>query len=206
MRWLLTALLGGLVIFFAPLVWLYATTPIVTAEAARPADAALLFGAIVRDNSISPLHAERLDTGLDLYREGKVKVLVVSNAPRAAAVMAAYLRDHGVPEDRIEIDGTGEATPDTCVAEAARPGHRSVIMVSQRFHLPRIALQCRKLGVTGQYVAAMADDGSDDGAGLGAWATLEIRAKRHVREAALVWTEVLGVYRFLERIDKAVVF
>lgn len=197
MRWLLISLGAWGAGVFAPLAWLWLTVPIVSPEAARPAEAALIFGALVRDAQISPLHAERLDTGAWLLEAGRAEVIVVSNAARAAAIMEDYLLDRGVSRQRIEIDATALSTPDTCVAEAARAAPRSLLLVSQAYHLPRIALQCRRLGVTGQYVAATRSPGvgRQEGPILTAW----VRARRHTREALLVWAELLGAYRELER-------
>ncbi len=197
MRWLTITLGLWAAVLFAPLGWLWVTVPLSTVESARPGDAVLIFGALVRSGAVSPLHAERLDTGVTLWREGKAETLVVSNAARAAEVMAAYLRSQGVPEEVIEIDGQATSTPDTCVAEAARATPREVLLVSQAFHLPRIALQCRRLGVRGQYVAAMRAEAAAADAPL--WTVVRVRARRHTREALLVWAELLGQYRALER-------
>ncbi|WP_108259997.1 YdcF family protein [Mangrovicoccus ximenensis] len=196
MRWV-TAMLGaGITVVYGPLVWLWLTVPIASVETARPADAALIFGALVRDGSISPLHAERLDTGIALLDAGKSGVIVVSNAQRAAAIMKDYLLERGVPDAAVEVDGEALSTPDTCVSEAARAGARRVQLVSQAYHLPRIALQCRRLGVRGQYVAAIRKEG-DEGTSL--WTKIRVRSSRHTREALLVWAELLGQYRELER-------
>ncbi|WP_172329985.1 YdcF family protein [Mangrovicoccus sp. HB161399] len=196
MRCVLAVLGAGVAVVFGPLVWLWLTVPIETVETARPAEAALVFGALVRDGAISPLHAERLETGIALLDAGKTGVIVVSNAERAASIMKDYLLERGVPEARIEVDGEALSTPDTCVSEAARAEPRSVQLVSQAYHLPRIALQCRRLGVRGQYVAAIRKEG-DEGTSL--WTKIRVRSSRHTREALLVWAELLGQYRELER-------
>ena len=49
----------GLAILFAPTLWLRVTAGIVSAADVQPADAALIFGAMVRGGTISPLHKER---------------------------------------------------------------------------------------------------------------------------------------------------
>lgn len=179
---------------YGPLLYLRATTPIVTTETAEPAAAVLVFGALVRQGQISALHAERLDSAADLLRRGAVDRIVVSNAARASEVMRDYLIDNGVPETAIDVDPNAPATPDTCVNEAARPSPRSVILLSQSFHLPRIAYQCANVGLTGQYLAAASTAARD---GTGTLRTLWIRTWRHTREALLIWTEILGVYRTL---------
>lgn len=185
-------------ILFAPLIWLHATTPVVNLTTAQPADAALIFGALVRRGRISPLHDERLMAGQKVLDAGLVKTLVVSNAAAAAQIMHDHLVSRGVAPARIEIDGRSVATPDTCAVEAERPTKRSVILISQGFHLPRIALQCRNLGIEGQYLAAEDVAGAAP-TGESALAVMWLRAQRHTREAMLVWLEILGLYKTLER-------
>ena len=181
------------VLFLAPLWVLTVQTSILPAEESERADAALIFGALVRNGQISPLHAERLDTGVALFNGGKVEKLVVSNAPKAAAIMAEYLRDRGIPDIAIEIDPNALKTPHTCANEIEGQTGRSVILISQRFHLPRIAYQCRKLGLQGQYVEAGKphEEVSSIRAPIG---VVKIRAMRFMREAALVWVSLVGAY------------
>lgn len=195
MRWMLRGFVAAVVLVYAPLVWLWVVVPIVPPQMAKPADAALIFGALVRSGEVSALHAERLDTGVLLWDRGEVSTLVVSNAARAAGIMKGYLLDQGVPASAIEVDGQAQATPDTCVAEAARPVPRDVILVSQAFHLPRIALQCRRLGVSGQYVHSIR---GGDAQSVGLWTKVRVRSGRYTREAVLIWAELLGQYRRLE--------
>lgn len=183
----------AVLIVTAPLWVLISRTDVTGPRSATSADAALVFGAVVRQDRISPLHAERLDTAVRLYRAGKVDSIVVSNAPRAARIMAEYLLSQNVPERVIEVDATALKTPQTCVAERNRSVERSLILVSQRFHLPRIAYQCRKLGVTGQYIAA--DDQSFLPRQAPQFTTLlRVRGMRYVREAILVWASLLEFY------------
>ena len=194
MKRLLRLIIILVLVIYGPLLYQRLTTPIVSADDAEPADVVLVFGALVRNGNISALHAERLDTAKALLDQGKVQTIVVSNAARAAEFMRDYLVSEGVPATAIEVDPTAPATPDTCVAEIARPVPRDVIMLSQSFHLPRIALQCSNLGLSGQYVAATASKQADQ---TGTLRTLWIRAWRHSREALLTWSEILGVYRML---------
>ena len=181
------------VVLLAPLTVLTAQTSILHVDESGYADAALIFGALVRGGQISPLHAERLDTGVALFNAGKVEKLVVSNAPKAAAIMAEYLRDQGVPDAAIEIDPHALKTPHTCANEIEGDQDRSVILISQRFHLPRIAYQCRKLGLTGQYVEADQPHVEISSA-RAPLAVIQIRAKRYLREAVLVWASLVGAY------------
>ena len=166
------------------------TTNLLTIDEVKPADAALVFGAIVRNGLISPLHAERLDAANAVFELGLVKQIVVSNQQLAARSMRDYLIKKGVPAEAITLDGRAERTPDTCRAEASRAQQRRVIMVSQRFHLPRLAFQCSNLRIEGQYLIA----DSTIRAPENYWTLLKVRSLRTTREAALVWAEILGVY------------
>ena len=192
-RWARRLLVLALVVY-GPLIYLHLTTPVLTPNQAEPADAALVFGAVVRQGRISALHAERLDTAADLLDAGKTDKIVVSNAQRAAEVMAEYLVASGIPRSRIQIDGEAIATPDTCLREFQRPAKRPVILISQRYHLPRIALQCGGFKLDVQYVAADRDRSSEES---GVLRVSAIRAWRHTREALLIWSELLGLYRTL---------
>ncbi len=181
-------------VVFAPLVLARLNYPAPDIEEIAPADAALVFGALVRGGVISPLHAERLAAARALLEDGKVSRIVVSNAPQAAQEMAVHLVKAGVPAQLIEIDGTAIKTPDTCKAELARPKTRRVVFVSQSFHLPRISVHCARLGLLGQGLAAEAF-GVPDGEALPLWRVAQIRIRRHLREAVLLWSVILGVYR-----------
>lgn len=175
---------------FAPLIYLVVTTPVVGIESVRPSDAALIFGALVSDGTISPLHEERLKAGQILLEKQIVGVVVVSNSLRAANIMEQYLLNQGVAQHQIEIDGNADKTPDTCRNELSSDMKRSVIMISQRFHLPRLALQCANIGITGQYLAA--DRIPRHSPGL--WTKIRVRTYRYSREAVLIWAEILGIY------------
>ncbi len=189
-RSLLWAAFCGVLVFFAPALWLRWTTPVLTPDQAAPAEAALVFGARVRGGTISPLHRERLETARALWASGTVSRVVVSNAPAAARAMQGYLLSRGIPPEAIELDGTAISTLDTCRAEAARPGSRRVILISQRFHLPRIGLHCARYDLDTQFV--MAD--SPDRAVAPLWTRIRVRSARALRETALIWGVLLGLY------------
>jgi vancomycin permeability regulator SanA len=157
---------------------------------ATQADVALIFGAVVRKQVISPLHQERLDAGITLLNTGTVQRLVVSNTPLAASAMQSYLLSKGVLATAIEMDTQAERTPDTCAFEARRAKPRRVILVSQRFHLPRLALQCREFALNPQYV--MADSLTRAPSSIAT--KLRVRGMRFVRETTLIWGALLGLY------------
>ena len=179
-----------LALFCAPWCILRVITPIYTPQDAPKAEAALIFGAVVRNSEISEFHAQRLDTAVDLIKMGKVSKLVVSNRAHAAGLMRDYLVAQGIPEDAIEMDTLAERTADTCIAEQATHPNRDVVFVSHRFHLPRIALQCQNHGVEGASVARPAFGPETYPIGDIIW----YRGGRFLRENVLIWGAILGFY------------
>ncbi len=199
MNWILkTFLLVCLVgsIFFSPLV--YARWKFPSSDSAKllQADAALVFGALVRDDEISPLHAERLNAAIDLFERQLVQKIVVSNSKGAASVMAKYLEDIGIPIIAIEVDGHANQTPDTCRNEVARKAPRTVILISQGFHIPRLSAQCHWEGLSGQSLAAERYRAVPSNE-IARWRVIQIRTIRQAREAALLWAALLGLYSYL---------
>jgi len=185
--------LAGVALFWAPWLYLYATTPVEDFSTVRTADAAVVFGALVRNGAISPLHEERLLSAKRLADEGAVAGIVVSNSARAASFMVDYMISVGVDERLLDVDGAAIKTSDTCDRESAVGAGRSVVLISQSFHLPRLAFQCRRVGVTGQYLAAeKVHEGPRVGVPL--WTKIRVRGERYLREAALTWTVLFGVY------------
>ncbi|NLT30319.1 MAG: DUF218 domain-containing protein [Propionibacterium sp.] len=118
---------------------------------ARPV--ALVLGAEIYPNGMpSPFLKGRLDLALELYRQGKVEVLLVSgdngthayNEPRG---MRNYLISHGVPPEHVVADFAGFDTYDSCVRAGRIFGVDELTIVSQTYHLPRAIATCRAVGV-----------------------------------------------------------
>jgi vancomycin permeability regulator SanA len=166
-----------------------------TLDLAPTAQAVIVFGTLVNPaGDVSPLLQERLDAGRAIVAAGKAPLLVVSNTEVSSRVMVQYLHDQGFPDNQLEIDARAEKTPDSCKNELkAHPEKRSLVFVSQSFHLPRLLEQCRRQGVAGVAVAAEAITPSHDT--TTSFLTIGwIRAGRYIREAALSWLVVLGLY------------
>lgn len=189
-RALFLAFLVGAIVLVAPASWLRVTTPMIPAQEAQQAQAALVFGAVVRDGVINPLHKERLDTAIELYSKGKVSRIVASNAKRSALIMQDYLRAQGIPAAAIELDTQAIHTPDTCHFEAQQAAPRRVIFISQKFHLPRIALQCARYDLEAQLVYA----DSDSRPVVNLATKIRVRGYRFLRESLLTWSALLHIY------------
>ena len=95
---------------------------------------------------------DRVKTGASLYFNGKVKKLLMSgdnrvveyNEPEAMRQCVVSL---GVPDEAIVLDYAVRCTYDTCYRARVIFGMESVLLVTQKFHLPRALFICNVLGV-----------------------------------------------------------
>ncbi|UMM09182.1 YdcF family protein [Gluconobacter frateurii] len=119
----------------------------------QPAEMAVIFGTAVTDQGVpKPALRDRLETGLDLWKEHHVRTLMVSGAVETenhqdeAEIMAHWLEAHGVPASDIIVDSQGNNTWLTAlhVAEESPDG---AIVVSQWFHIMRAEWALRHAGV-----------------------------------------------------------
>jgi vancomycin permeability regulator SanA len=125
-------------------------------EANLEADAAVILGNTVQsDGQPAPRLAARLQRGLELWQNKRVKVIIVSGGIDAdgnneALVMKQWLVVRGVSSSSVIADEDGYTTMHTarnCRRLMDEHGLRSVITVSQYFHLARCRLALRKAGV-----------------------------------------------------------
>ncbi len=129
-------------------------------------DIALIFGGGMEDKSTqSNMQKARVDAGIDLYRKGKVKKLIMTGddgGKRADEVniMLRYAIDNGIPINDVSVDPHGYRTYESCYREKHVYGLESVIAVSQDFHLPRIIFFCENFGI--DTVGFSADSYTDD--------------------------------------------
>ncbi|WP_223847363.1 YdcF family protein [Hymenobacter montanus] len=126
------------------------------------ADVALILGNTVHENGkMSARLQSRVEKGLDLYRAGRVKTIVVSGGLGKegfyeAEVMKNYLLAQQVPAARVIVDNKGNTTQLTALnfnQIRKKLGFRSVIVVSQYYHLSRTKLALRNLGMENVYSA-----------------------------------------------------
>lgn len=129
-------------------------------ETAPTSRVAIVFGArVLPDGRLSSMLRDRVDTAVELYKQGKVQKLLLSgdhstlhyNEPDA---MVAYAVARGVPLADIQPDYAGLRTYDTCYRAQAIFGVESALLVTQEFHLPRALFTCNALGLQAQGVVA----------------------------------------------------
>lgn len=122
-------------------------------EAVPERPVAIVFGAGYWPNgALSDILRDRLDAGIALYRAGRVQKLLLSGDNRFVnynepAKMLEYALAQGVPRADIVLDYAGRRTYDTCYRARDIFQVRKVVLVTQRYHLPRALLLCRGLGL-----------------------------------------------------------
>ncbi len=125
-------------------------------DGAESAGAIIVLGAAQYNGRPSPVLAARLDHGLELYRRGLAKVVVVTGGRKPgdrttqAAVGAGYLRKRGVPDSRIrlEVDGTNTWEELSAVSRfLRREGITSVVIVTDGYHAARARATAEEAGL-----------------------------------------------------------
>ncbi|MEU9985084.1 ElyC/SanA/YdcF family protein [Streptomyces sp. NPDC050856] len=144
----------GCVLALAPATWTHAVAGghLRTAADVPAHDVAVVFGAGLWQGRPTPYLAHRLDTAAALYRDGKVKVVLVTGDNSRADydepdAMRAYLTQRGVPGGRIVSDHAGFDTWDSCVRAKKIFGVRRAVLVTQGFHIRRAVTLCRTAGI-----------------------------------------------------------
>jgi uncharacterized SAM-binding protein YcdF (DUF218 family) len=130
---------------------------------AAPADCAVVLGAKAHaDGTPSLALYDRTMAGVDLYRRGLVRKLVMSGAIDRRAggvseprVMRRVALEHGVSDADIIVDESGDDSWSTVcnVREMAeREGWTKVLLVSHYYHLPRLRLAADRAGLVARTV------------------------------------------------------
>ncbi|MFG2709273.1 vancomycin high temperature exclusion protein [Streptomyces goshikiensis] len=148
------AVMAGCVLALLPSAWTHAVAAdrLRTTAGVPSAEVAVVFGAGLWNGRPTPYLANRLDAAAELYRAGKVKVVLVSGDNSRTEydepdAMRTYLTAHGVPGDRIVSDFAGFDTWDSCVRAKEIFGVHRAVLISQRFHIHRAVALCEAAGV-----------------------------------------------------------
>ncbi|HVL96798.1 MAG TPA: ElyC/SanA/YdcF family protein [Solirubrobacteraceae bacterium] len=135
----------------------------------READAALVLGARVHpDGRPTAMLDDRIRAAVALHRAGRVRKLLLSgdHGTRGYDEVNAMRRralELGVPARDVFTDHAGFDTWDSSVRARRVFGARSVVVVTQAFHVPRAVWLARRAGLRAGGVAA------DRPGGYGRW-------------------------------------
>ena len=135
---------------------------IITAEAAKKlsdTDCAVILGAGVRDGKPTPMLRDRLLTGIELYKSGAVKKLVMSGDHGSedydeVNIMKSFAMDSGVPDGDIFMDHAGFSTYESMYRAKEIFKAEKILIVTQDYHLYRAIYDARALGLEAYGVAS----------------------------------------------------
>ncbi len=122
-------------------------------DSETPADCVLVPGAMVySDDRLSFILQDRVDYAIQLYEEGQAKRLLFSGDHGQTDydevnAMKDYAVAQGVPEDDIFLDHAGFSTYESLYRARDVFEVKSVIIVTQQFHLSRAVYVARELGL-----------------------------------------------------------
>jgi SanA protein len=127
---------------------------VVTGPADAPrAKVAIVLGAkVYRGGLPSPMLTDRLETGIALYKQGKVDKLLLSGDHGRATydevnAMLDYVLAAGVPDEDVFTDHAGFSTYETMYRARDVFKVTDALVVTQRFHLARAVYTARALGL-----------------------------------------------------------
>ncbi len=138
----------------------FASNKVYTDKTVLPFKAAIVFGAgLTADGGATTVLKDRVATAAALYNAGKVEKLLMSGDNRflnynEPGAMKEYALQIGIPEEAIVLDYAGRRTYDTCYRAKEIFQLSEVILVTQKFHLPRALYTCSSLGIKAVGVSA----------------------------------------------------
>ena len=124
------------------------------------ADAVLVLGAKVKaDGEMSPMLKERVDYGIEIYRRGLTKKIIMSGDHSRedydeVNTMKNYAVEQGVPSEDIFMDHAGFSTYESMYRARDVFGAKRIVIVSQRYHLYRALYVAERLGLDAYGVSA----------------------------------------------------
>ncbi|MBE3576716.1 MAG: YdcF family protein [Limnochordales bacterium] len=157
----------------------------------KPSDCILILGCGSYGSSPSPFLRDRLERGLQLYRDGYGAKIIVSGGQgpgetiTEAEAMQRYLVSKGVPPADIIIEGRSTSTATNLrysLEKMREHSLQSAVIVSNRFHLARAAILATRLGLDATFPGTYAPEyWAAETAGL-------------LREVAAVWWALATVH------------
>ena len=134
-------------------IWVTHSSIFYTSRALPPKQVALVLGASVRANgTLSTVLQERADKAIELYNIRAVSKILVSGDNSSVAhnevyPVGKYLVSHGIPVSDIFLDYAGFDTYSSMYRAKNIFGVTSMIVATQRFHLPRALYIAHKFGI-----------------------------------------------------------
>jgi uncharacterized SAM-binding protein YcdF (DUF218 family) len=154
-RWVAARAIGGFIT-----VWVLSVLAVVAwsrRDDARPAAAIVVLGAAQWAGRPSPVLRARLDHAVDLWRAGLAPLLILTggrgsrDTTTEAQVGRAYAIREGIPAASVLTEAQSRTTAESMRGVAALMNDhrvRDAILVSDPFHMLRLEILSRRLGLT----------------------------------------------------------
>lgn len=122
-------------------------------------DCIMVLGCGVYQNNPTPLLEDRLKRGVAVFQTGvSPKILMSGDHGQEnydeVNVMKQYALDQGIPEKDIFMDHAGFSTYESMYRAREIFGIDKMIIVTQKYHLPRAVYLARKLGIEAYGIAS----------------------------------------------------
>ena len=122
-------------------------------------DCIMVLGCGVRGDSPTPLLADRLQRGVEVYEHGSAPKILMSGDHGQdhydeVNVMKQYALDAGIGETDIFMDHAGFSTYESMYRAKEIFGIQKMIIVTQKYHLSRAVYIANKLGIEAYGVAS----------------------------------------------------
>jgi len=120
------------------------------------ADAAVVLGAAVWGNQVSPVFRERINHAINLYHQGRIKKLIFTggqgnrNEPTEAVAARDYALQNGIPLNDVLIEQQSHTTYENMVYAkqlADQHGLKKLLIVSDPLHMKRAIAMARDVGM-----------------------------------------------------------
>ena len=117
------------------------------------ADCIIILGAGLTDKETpSPMLRDRLDVGIELYRQGVAPKILLSGDNGTVQhnelhAMLNYVLNEGIPEEDIFCDHAGFSTYDSMYRASSIFGVTKMVVVTQEYHEYRALYIARELGI-----------------------------------------------------------
>ena len=121
--------------------------------AIKDVDCILVLGCLVRkDGTPSDMLADRINTGIDLYKSGVSAKLLVSGDHgqkdyNEVGTMKEYAMAEDVPSEDIFMDHAGFSTYESLYRAKEIFSAKKIVIVTQKYHLTRALYIARSLGI-----------------------------------------------------------
>ncbi|WP_067778847.1 SanA/YdcF family protein [Actinomyces vulturis] len=179
--------------------WVYSMShhrvvPVFSREDTHQASVAIILGAQLRhDGTLTDWLRYRMDTGIDLYRAGRVDALVLTGndeAPWGAEVQAmhAYALSQGVDESVLIDDNQAIDTHTSCVRAHDVLGIDEALVVTQDYHAPRAVALCRSAGIDA-YGVTDTRPHTTPSRWVNAWLRERVAAVKAVADCVVDWAQ-----------------